>query len=586
MPLGPKGLFGAVIAAGTLWASLASALDAQTYDPASGTWNYLSVESSRTGPAGRIVPSLHLQYASDPLVLRTPDGDVVERVVENLVTLDLMAAYAVNAWLDVSMAVPFSRVSGEGMERRGQSEGFALNDIRMVPKATLLHPRSSGLGVAVVLPLILPTGDPQKHTSDDTLVIHPKIIGELELSRVRFAANFGARYRASNTKVDAFEAGSEITYAAATDVQTGVKPLHIIGELFGAVPVKEMGENRPIEALVGARYFTGWCGVFSLGAGTGIVADYGAPEYRLTSGFAWMCADQDRDGDGLLDNVDACPDDPEDRDGFEDANGCPDPDNDNDGVVDIHDQCPLDAEDADQFQDEDGCPDPDNDADGLLDVDDMCPIEAEDRDAYQDGDGCPDPDNDRDGRPDIDDMCPLEAEDIDTYRDEDGCPDPDNDNDGIPDVDDKCPLEAETENGVEDTDGCPDGIEPPPTITIVDNKIEMRERVFFDLGKATIKRRSHDVLTQFAATLKSHPEILRIRIEGHTDSSASPRINRPLSQRRADAVKRFLIDRGIDADRLQAMGYGSERPLVPHSRRGAASKNRRVDFVILSTRQD
>jgi OmpA-OmpF porin, OOP family len=93
---------------------------------------------------------------------------------------------------------------------------------------------------------------------------------------------------------------------------------------------------------------------------------------------------RDTDGDGLYDDEDACPNEPEDKDGFQDQDGCPDPDNDGDGIPDIRDKCPNDAEDKDGFQDEDGCPDPNNDGDKLLDKDDKCPNEYADT-----PDGCP-----------------------------------------------------------------------------------------------------------------------------------------------------------------------------------------------------
>ena len=81
----------------------------------------------------------------------------------------------------------------------------------------------------------------------------------------------------------------------------------------------------------------------------------------------------DNDDDGIDNNKDLCPDDPEDFDGFEDQDGCPDLDNDKDGILDVNDKCPNDTEDIDIFQDEDGCPDPDNDGDGILDINDKCP---------------------------------------------------------------------------------------------------------------------------------------------------------------------------------------------------------------------
>jgi outer membrane protein OmpA-like peptidoglycan-associated protein len=101
-------------------------------------------------------------------------------------------------------------------------------------------------------------------------------------------------------------------------------------------------------------------------------------------------APSDRDGDGLLDASDACPDQPEDKDGFQDDDGCPERDNDQDKIPDADDRCPNDPEDFDAFEDMDGCPEPDNDQDTVLDADDQCPVEAEVINGIMDYDGCPD----------------------------------------------------------------------------------------------------------------------------------------------------------------------------------------------------
>ncbi len=101
-------------------------------------------------------------------------------------------------------------------------------------------------------------------------------------------------------------------------------------------------------------------------------------------------AANDRDADGITDANDRCPDDPEDRDGFQDDDGCPDPDNDQDGITDAMDKCPNEPEDKDGFQDADGCPDPDNDQDGVPDAADKCPNDPETKNGFQDDDGCPD----------------------------------------------------------------------------------------------------------------------------------------------------------------------------------------------------
>lgn len=112
----------------------------------------------------------------------------------------------------------------------------------------------------------------------------------------------------------------------------------------------------------------------------------------LCLAFVAACgaAQSDRDFDGLPDVEDACPDDAEDLDGFEDEDGCYDGDDDQDGIPDAPDLCPRDAEDRDGFEDDDGCPDLDNDQDRILDIDDQCPFEPEVYNGTDDEDGCPD----------------------------------------------------------------------------------------------------------------------------------------------------------------------------------------------------
>lgn len=178
----------------------------------------------------------------------------------------------------------------------------------------------------------------------------------------------------------------------------------------------------------------------------------------LTLAKQFSIGGRDRDGDGVVDRKDLCPEHPEDLDGFQDEDGCPELDNDGDGIPDRHDLAPDDPEDFDGFADDDGAPDPDNDLDGIPDGRDLCPDEPEDRDGHNDDDGCPDDfeDRDHDGVEDSDDGCPDDAEDRDGFEDDDGCPDLDNDLDGIPDTEDKCPDEPEDYDGDRDEDGCPD----------------------------------------------------------------------------------------------------------------------------------
>lgn len=258
-----------------------------------------------------------------------------------------------------------------------------------------------------------------------------------------------------------------------------------------------------------------------------------APQARITRGTA------DSDGDAIPDREDKCPAEPEDKDDFEDSDGCPEPDNDHDGLVDARDKCPKDAEDVDGFRDEDGCPDPDNDDDGVPDAKDKCPKEMEDRDQFEDEDGCPELDNDKDGYAD-----PM----------------------------DKCPNEAGPPGG----DGCP----PRYTyIKVTQEKIELRQTIFFTTGKAVIMRRSYALLDEVAQALNARPT-MRVRIEGHTDSRGSRALNIRLSQARATSVRAYLIGHRVAADRLVANGYGPDQPIETNKTAAGRERNRRVEFVI------
>lgn len=217
-------------------------------------------------------------------------------------------------------------------------------------------------------------------------------------------------------------------------------------------------------------------------------------------------------------------------------------------------------------------PVPDRDGDGIADSVDQCPAAPEDKDGFQDDDGCPDPDNDQDGVADADDKCPMQPEDKDLFEDSDGCPDPDNDGDSVPDVDDRCPMVA----GPVDNGGCPKQYEH---IVVTSEKIELKQKVFFETNKAAIMSRSYGLLAEIANVLQIRPT-LRLRIEGHTDARGRPERNMRLSEARANEVRAHLVGLGIDGDRLEARGFGSEQPIETNKTGTGRERNRRVEFVI------
>ncbi len=274
------------------------------------------------------------------------------------------------------------------------------------------------------------------------------------------------------------------------------------------------------------------------------------------------CPADDTDGDGLNDGVDKCPKEPEDKDGYQDEDGCPDPDNDSDGVLDAADGCPtMPGPVANK-----GCPDKDEDADGVVDRDDACPTEK----GLAENKGCPDKDQDGDGVPDRLDKCV----DVAGEKDNEGCIWPDADNDTVPDRFDNCPKEA----GPASNSGCPAKVKQ--LVQITREKLVIKDKVYFDSGKATLLAKSNTLLDQVAAIVKDHTEIKLLQIEGHTDNTGDATTNTKLSQDRADAVKAYLVKKGVDADRLKAAGFGPDRPADTNATPAGRDNNRRVEFNI------
>jgi outer membrane protein OmpA-like peptidoglycan-associated protein len=262
---------------------------------------------------------------------------------------------------------------------------------------------------------------------------------------------------------------------------------------------------------------------------------------------------KDTDGDGTPDKLDKCPD----LAGPAKLLGCPDTDN--DGIADKNDKCPGEAGPADNM----GCPYADTDKDGILDKDDKCPDVAGPRD----NNGCPYPDTDKDGILDKDDKCPQLAG-LTRY---DGCPVPDKDGDGINDEEDKCPDAKGTAGG----NGCPEEIKKE-----IIQKVEYAAKsIQFKYGSSELTTNSYKVLDEVSEILRSNPEI-KVLIEGHTSSDGTREVNMKLSKNRAENVKKYLLSKGIDENRLTTMGHGPDKPLGPEKTEVDKIKNRRVEMKL------
>jgi outer membrane protein OmpA-like peptidoglycan-associated protein len=154
----------------------------------------------------------------------------------------------------------------------------------------------------------------------------------------------------------------------------------------------------------------------------------------------------------------------------------------------------------------------------------------------------------------------------------------DSDGDGIPDVLDNCPYEK----GTLLNHGCPAA--EKQMVAVRDDRIELFQKIYFSSGKAAISSGSLRLLDQIAEILKSHPNVLKVRVDGHTDSRGNPAVNARLSRQRAEAVVRALVARGVLRSRLEARGLGSSQPIAPNNTAAGRELNRRVELTIVERR--
>lgn len=216
---------------------------------------------------------------------------------------------------------------------------------------------------------------------------------------------------------------------------------------------------------------------------------------------------------------------------------------------------------------------PDDDDDGIPNSVDGCPAQAEDKDGIEDTDGCPDarePDNDEDGVPNKVDQCP----EVPGPQELDGCPDKDGDQ--VPDNVDQCPDVP----GTPQLNGCPPP-EEEEEVVLESERIRINNQILFEFGSDRIDPRSFKLLDEVATVLTKNPDVGPVLIEGHTDNVGSRETNMSLSRRRADAVVKYLVSKGIEAKRLRFEGYGFDKPIAPNDTPLGRAKNRRTEFKLV-----
>ncbi len=557
------------------------------FDPSERGSEWFVLDSLDLRGHGRPAIGLVGEWAYKPLVVYSQDGENERAaLVEHQLITHLGGSIVLWDRLRASANLPLALYqTGETVTlrsgRRLDPPGSAFGDLRLAADVRLLGEYGSAFNSAIGLAMYLPTGSRADYTGDETVRLTPRAMVSGDIDMFTYAGRLGFNYRPHSVSFgDSNALGSEITMGASAGIRTLEKKLVVGPELYGSTITSSGSffEKRttPLEWLIGAHYTFSDFRVGG-GLGSGLTRGWGTPAFRALLSIEWVpAADQDTDGDGIVDRDDACPKVPGVRTNDPKTNGCPPPeppkksDRDGDDITDDVDACPDVPGVRSDDPKKNGCPS-DRDGDGIADHADACPDVAGVPNDDPQKHGCP-PDRDGDGIADPQDACP----DVPGVRSDDpkknGCP-PDRDGDTIIDPEDACPDSPGPKNADPKKNGCPEA-------RIEDGQIKILQQVKFKTNSAEILRDSDPTLIAVATIMKEHSEIRGVRIEGHTDNKGSAALNKNLSNRRAQSVMKWLTAYGIDKKRMTAKGFGMERPIDTNATEEGRTNNRRVEFHI------
>ena len=526
-------------------------------DGASGGWATRSAFLLRPGQ-WRL--GLTFDIADRPFAPKIADIDYGS-VIAWQDTAHLQARLALHRRLDVGILVPVVlHQTGDDLSAvfvgdrtvalwDGSAGSNGLGDVVVSPRFSLVAPDARfGIAAAVVGDIFFATGDELDFRGDGRFRGGGGLVVESRYPSASVSMEAGYRFRPPRDFAN-LRVSDEVLLRLAS--RFALSPsLDFVPEWEGRLTKPDgtatvLANELRMGLSTAAR--EGWA--VSAGVGVGLGAGVGQPAFRYILGLNYTAPpDADPDGDGLTNEADLCPDEPEDLDGYIDEDGCPDLDDDADKVPDLVDGAPRIPEDRDGFEDGDGVPEYDNDGDGLLDRVDQCPNEEEDFDGFADGDGCPEPDNDGDGLADVDDRCPDIA------------------SGALPGV---------------KTDGCPESM-AGMYVTLTCDEVVLGAPLRFGVDDDIMDARSLQLLDRAAEALTGAPEIELVRVEGHADSDASEDHNLDLSTRRARVVLTYLIYKGVGEGRLEAIGFGEGAPIASNRTNEGKAANRRVALRILT----
>jgi outer membrane protein OmpA-like peptidoglycan-associated protein len=535
------------------------------FEPAERGSEWFALESLDFRGHGRFAVGIVGDWSHRPLVLYDESDNEVQELVGDQVYAYVGASVLFWDRLRLSGSMPVVLVNaGEdatpGVPSVDVANGATLGDARFGADVRVIGETGDLLSLALGTRLHFPTGSSEGLTGGNWR-LQPHLLAAGKVAWFEYAASTGLDLSAQS-RFAGQERGSEWLFAVAGGVRLLDQHFLLGPELWGATLVSSsLGafdkEGTPIEVVLGAHYqYHEWN--FGAGMGPGLSRGFGSPSLRALASVQWILHQSERSPEPTSESRS--------------------PDRDADGISNAEDACPAEAGPTSADPTRHGCPlRQDGDADTILDPDDACPAQKGEATNDPSTNGCPAADADGDGILDREDACSHEPGDANSDAARHGCPLPtDRDRDQIPDAQDSCPDQAGEFDADPHINGC-------PRVSMQGDRLRVLDRIEFENAKATLTPESEPILSTVAQLLVEHSEIRQLDIQGHTDSRGQHAQNLELSRRRAAAVKRWLIDHGIAAERLTSHGFGSDQPLGDNESDAARQRNRRVEFHVLAT---
>ena len=506
---------------------------------------------------GQVRPAigLLLDYGYKPYVLVDSNGNEVKSIVSDQLFLHVGGSLVLFDRLRLGVSLPVAIMQAgdanggvvNGQRIVGGTSG-GIGDLRIGADLRLVGRYGDPFTLALGGRVWAPTGDQAQLLGDGSVRIGPHFAAAGDLGAFAYAASVGATYRANSETFAGHPTGSQVDFGLAMGVRAAEKKLLIGPELYGSTNVSTSGaffdERSTPLGLLGSVHYSAGDVRFGLGAGPGLSHAAGTPQVRALASLEYAPAiaeekapPSDRDGDGIFDTDDACPEIAGVRTNDPKTNGCP-ADRDGDGIADMLDACPDVAGIKTDDPKTNGCP-ADRDNDGIADMVDACP-----------------------------DVAGIKTDDPKTN----GCPS-DRDKDGIVDTLDACPDAPGPASSDPKKNGC-------PMARIEAGQVKIVDQIKFKTASTAILPESQPVIDAVAKILHDHPEITFLRVEGHTDNVGKAQMNKVLSDKRAASVVSALVKAGVSKARLANEGFGLERPLAPNDTEEGRTINRRVEFHI------